>query len=330
MDPPVSGIPFDGWVPIRLFWQGPEPLVEWCYLGCQRFTHPFFDSTIQLALQSPFNGLFRHHTTMATLADWCRRSPGMKPSGFVFHMSRCGSTVVSQMLASTVENVVISEAGPIDALARAHLRAPAMPLEKRVAWLTWMVSALGQQRSGSEKQYFIKFDARTTFELPLLRLAFPYVPWIFLYRDPVEVLVSLVARPSNMTTPGMGDNLLGLPPHEIADMAIEDYAARILGLLCETAIRQFPDKRAMLVNYNQVPQVAWQQLAGHFGFDLTADAIERMKASAALDAKNRSRQFEADSCRRQAEASRDIRRAAEQWVEPRYKMLEQLRNQGSA
>ena len=111
--------------------------------------------------------------------------------------------------------------------------------------------------------------------MPLLRQAFPDVPWIFLYRDPVEVLVSLVARPSNMTTPGMGDNLLGLPPHEIADMTIEDYAARILGLLCETAIRQFPDKRAMLVNYSQIPDVVWRELPGHFGFDLTAEAIER-------------------------------------------------------
>lgn len=330
MDPPVSGIPFDGWVPIRLFWQGPEPIVEWCCLGRQRFTHPFFDSTIQLALQSPFNSLFRHHTTMATLADWCQRSPGMKPSGFVFHMSRCGSTVVSQMLASMVENVVISEAGPIDALARAHLRAPGAPIEQRAAWLQWIVSALGQQRIGSEKRYFIKFDARTTFELPLLRLAFPDVPWIFLYRNPVEVLVSLVTRPSNMTTPGMGDNLLGLPPHEMADMAIEDYAARILGLLCDTAIRQFPDKRAMLVNYSQVPDVIWRELPRHFRFDLTAESIERLKEAAAHDAKDRSRRFEADSGRRQAEASRDIRRAAEQWVEPRYKLLEQFRDQGFA
>ena len=326
----MSGIPLDGWVPIRLFWQGSEPLVEWCYLGRQRFTEPFFDSTIQLALQSPFNSLFRHHTSMAGLADWFQRSPGMKPSGFVFHMSRCGSTVVSQMLASIPENVVISEAGPIDALARAHLHAPAAPLEQRADWLKSMVSALGQRRSGSEERYFIKFDARSTFEWPLLRQAFPDVPWIFLYRDPLEVLVSLVARPSNMTTPGMGDNLLGLPLPEVAEMAIEDYAARILGLLCDTAIRQFPDKRVMLVNYNQIPQVVWQQLPGHFGFDLTGEAIERMQAAAGLDAKNRSRRFEADSGRRQAQASGAIRRAAEQWVEPQYKMLEQLRNQGLA
>jgi hypothetical protein len=264
---------------------------------------------------------------MTTLADWFRESPGMKPSGFVFHMSRCGSTVVSQMLASGPRNVVISEAGPIDALARSDLRAPTATLEQRAARLQWMVSALGQRRTGSEERYFIKFDARTSFELPLLRYTFPDVPWIFLYRDPVEVLVSLVRRPSNTTTPGMGDNLLGFPPLEIAEMATEDYAARILGRLCDAAVRQFPDKRGLLVNYRQLPEVVWRSLPGHFGFDLEAGAIEEMQEAGALDAKNRTRRFEADSGRRQAEASEAIRRAAEQWVMPQYKMLEQLRGQ---
>jgi hypothetical protein len=326
----VSGIPLAGWVPIRLIWQGAEPLVEWCYLGRERFTHPFFDGTIQFALQTPFNSLFRHHTSMATLAEWSRRSPGIPPSGFVFHMSRCGSTVVSQLLASLPENVVVSEAGPLDALARAHLRAPSSSLEQRIAWLQWMVSALGQRRGGGERHYFIKFDARTTFELPLLRQAFPEVPWIFVYRDPVEVLVSLVNRPSNMTTPGMGANLLSLPMSQIGGMAFEEYAARVLGLLCEAASGQFTDKRGLLVNYRQIPSVVWGELPGHFGFELAAGAIERVKAAATLDAKDRGRLFEGDSARRQAEASEDIRRAAEQWVAPQYEKLERLRGQGLA
>ncbi len=326
----MSQLPLHGWVPIRLFWQGSEPLVEWCYLGRERFTDPFFDSTIQLALQSPFNRLFRHHTTMATLGEWSRRSPGIRPSGFIFHMSRCGSTVISQILASVAEHVVVSEAGPIDAIARAYLRAPQAPVEQRIEWLQWMVSALGQRRAGCEERYFIKFDARTTFELPLLRQAFPEVPWIFLYRDPVEVLVSLVSRPSSMTSPGMGENLLGLPMAELAGITTEEYAARVLGLLCETAGRQFPDDRGLLVNYRQIPDVVWEKLAGQFGFPLPARAMERMKTAAGFDAKDRSRRFEGDSVRRQTEASAEIRRAAEQWAAPGYTMLEQLRVQGLA
>ncbi len=325
----MSDLPLHGWVPIRLFWQGAEPLVEWCYLGSERFTHPFFDSTIQLALQRPFNSLFRQHTTMAALGEWSQRSPGIRPSGFIFHMSRCGSTVVSQMLASLAEHVVVSEAGPLDALARAHLRAPLASVERRIEWLQWMVSALGQRRAGCEERYFIKFDARTTFELPLLRQAFPEVPWIFLYRDPVEVLVSLAGRPSSMTTPGM-EQLLGLPVSPNTGLSIEEHTAQILGLLCETAGRQFPDERGLLVNYRQIPAVVWEKLPGQFGFTLPAGGMEPMRAAAGLDAKNRSRRFEGDSARRQAEASAEIRRAAERWVAPAYQRLEELRVQGLA
>jgi hypothetical protein len=300
-----------------LIWQATGPVVEWCHLGSRRFAHPFFDTTIQLALESPFNSLFRHHTTMTALRDWAAISPGIAPTGFIFHMSRCGSTAVSQVLASLAENVVISEAGPLDALARAHLRVPQASMEQRIAWLQWMVSALGQRREGNERRYFIKFDARTTLELPLVRLAFPEVPWIFVYRDPVEVLVSLVNRPSAMATPGMGGNLPG--------MSAEECAGRVVGLLCETAMRQFPNERGLLVNYRQIPDVVWREVAEHFGCHLDAAAIARMREAGALDAKDRSRRFAADAAVRQASASEEIRRAAGRWVAPWYEQLERLR-----
>jgi hypothetical protein len=51
---------------------------------------------------------------------------------------------------------------------------------------------------------------------------------------------------------------------------------------------------------------------------------------AGFDAKNRNRRFEGDSARRQAEASEEIRRAAERWVAPAYERLEELRVQGLA
>ena len=134
-----------------------------------------------------------------------------------------------------------------------------------------------------------------------------------------------------MTTPGMGDNLLGLPLPEIADMAIEEYAARILGLLCETA-RPAISRQAR--HARQLPANPGSSLAGTCrgisGSICPAGAIEEMKEAGTFDAKNRSRRFEADSSRRQAEASEGIRRAAEQWVAPQYKKLEQMRGQGLA
>jgi hypothetical protein len=52
-----------------------------------------------------------------------------------------------------------------------------------------MVAALGQARAG-ETRLFLKLDCWHMRDLPLFRRAFPNTPWVFLYRDPVEVLVS--------------------------------------------------------------------------------------------------------------------------------------------
>ena len=316
-------------MPIRLIWRGAEPIVEWCYLGQERFTHPFFDTTIQLALETPFNRLFRHHTTMAALEEWTRQSPGLPLAGFIFHMSRCGSTAVSQTLAALPEHVVISEAGPLDALARAHLRAPTLPASLHTVWLRAMAAALAQPRQGGESRCFIKFDARTALHLPLLRQAFPAVPWIFLYRDPVEVMVSLHHRPSATTTPGMGPGLPDVPPEATASMEPEEYAARILGLLCESAAAQFPGAPALLVEYRELPDAVWQRVLPHFCFGGNAAAMERMRHAAALDAKDRTRAFVPDSARRQKEASAAIRLAAGRWAAPRYAELERLRAHAS-
>ncbi len=116
-----------GWVPIQLHRAGAEAFIDWCWLGADRFTDPFFENTIDLAQSKPFNRLFTHRTPIAELGEWYEESPGLMPSGFIFHMSRCGSTLVSQMLAALPENLVISEAAPLDRLARAFTIPEADP-----------------------------------------------------------------------------------------------------------------------------------------------------------------------------------------------------------
>ena len=89
--------------------------MDWCHLGDLRFTAPFFEQTIGAAMQHPFNLLFGHTTPLAAIADEanaCRSD--LKLSGLIFHMSRCGSTVVSRMLAALPRNVVLSEPAPVD------------------------------------------------------------------------------------------------------------------------------------------------------------------------------------------------------------------------
>lgn len=113
-----SDDPFAGWVPIRVVESSTPPEVEWCHLGTERFTDPFFQQTIERRLRDPFPLLFRRRSPLDDLSARAVEHPGLAPSGFVFHMSRCGSTLVAQMFAALATTVVISEADPIDAVLR--------------------------------------------------------------------------------------------------------------------------------------------------------------------------------------------------------------------
>ena len=115
----------DGWIPIRVFWRHGQarPEVEWCRLGEAGFTDPFFESTVQRLMSHPFHHAFRRRTSIDALEEWRAQRPGLAPTGFIFHMSRCGSTLVSQMLAAVDRNVVLSEAAPIDWVLRAGVPA---------------------------------------------------------------------------------------------------------------------------------------------------------------------------------------------------------------
>src|SRR5688500_17795162 len=109
----------EGWVPFRLFSRDGQPWVDWIHAGDVRFRDSFFEQTIQHCLRRPANALFRHQTPLTTLGELYRRRRGVAPTGFIFHWSRCGSTLVSQMLAALDHSIVISEARPIDAVLRA-------------------------------------------------------------------------------------------------------------------------------------------------------------------------------------------------------------------
>ena len=171
---------FEEWAPIRVFWQGNRPYVDWCYMDTDRFVHPFFDITIQRRLQDPFSLLFQYQSPADELAELNIVQPGLRPSGFIFHMSRCGSTLISQMLAALPQNIVISEASPIDSLLRANFVDPSISDERRIGWLRGIIGALGRKRFSDEAHYFIKFDSWHTLYLELIHRAFPEVPWIFL------------------------------------------------------------------------------------------------------------------------------------------------------
>lgn len=310
-----------GWLPIRIDWRGSEPCVHWCRAGAERLDDPFFDHAIGRLLRRPFPLLFQRRTGIDALLGFARELP--PPRGLVLHMSRCGSTLVSQLLAASPSHVVVSEASVVDTLLRPDAR---IPDDERAGWLAALLAVLGHARDRGHTHAFVKLEAWHTTSLPLLRRALPDVPWVFVYRDPVEVLVSLADLPGGRLLPGaIEPAALGLELQQVVAMPAEEYHARVLARICAVACEHHEPGRAHLVEYRALPRAVWEELPAVLGFACDDADVAAMQARARLDAKQPERQFRDNAATRQANASAAIRDAARRFVAPHHEALERLR-----
>jgi gluconate kinase len=312
------------WMPIALHWKDSSPSVEWCYCGTARFRDPFFDQTISKCLASPFNRLFRHQTPLDALAQYTAAHPGVPTTGLIFHMSRCGSTLIAQMLAALHQTIVLSEAEPIDAVLRAGFHNSAMTDEQRIIWLRWVVSALSQPRNG-ETSCVIKFDCWNTMDAPLIQRAFPAARCVFVYRDPIEVLVSHQRQRGRHMVPGLLEpELFGLDAAYVSRMRLDEYGARALACVCQAALHYAQSGRCHLINYRQLPDAVWE-LLDLFQIQYTAGEPERMRQVTQFHAKSPSFYFANDVAAKQQEATHLLRELARRWLTPLYQQLEASR-----
>lgn len=304
-------------------------MVDWGHLGARRFTEPFFAHTINPCVQHPADLLFRHQTPLDTLGDIAATQPSVWPAGFIFHMSRCGSTLLSQMLAASPANIVLSEAAPIDDILRSHFRNPGITEEQRVQWLQWLVSVLAWRLHPAEKNVFIKFDSWHVMFLPLIQRAFPGVPWIFLYREPLEVMASAQKQLGGQMIPGvLQPALFGWDAAAVSQMQLFEYVARVLGRLCEAAHAHAQADNGRLVNYRQLPTSIWPALMDYWRVEFSEDETAQMLAAARWNAKNPFLPFEADSQSKRDSVTPEFRALTRQWLDGVYQQLE-LRRQAN-
>lgn len=324
---PLTPTDLAAWTPIRLFAPEGRLLVDWCRLPPDPFTDPFFEQTVGRALCDPGRMLFRRATPLDTLADFDRERPGLAPTGFIFHLSRCGSTLLAQMLGALPRSLVVSEAPPIDQVLQVAARVPGATRAQRLGWFRGMVNALGQRRRGDETRFFLKLDCWHALALPFIREAFPEVPWVFLYRDPVEVLVSHRRRCGSQMVPGILDpRLFGIEPAELPAVGFEDYGARVLAQVGWAALRAQEELGGgRLVNFTELPAVGWGEVAEHFDLRLTDAERAWMQAAAQRDAKNPAERHVDDRAGKQREASPELRALAEKRLGSVYTGLEAAR-----
>jgi hypothetical protein len=307
------------WTPIRFDLSGAAPVVDWADLSEERFVEPFFDQTVARWASGPrARPLVRTGLEALVALD---TEPSLEPAGMIFHLSRCGSTLVSRLLGTVPGVVVLSEPSPLNALL--GLDPGRVSEATLIRMVRLLVRALGRCRHGDERQLVLKCTSWNVRRREILAAAFPETPWIWVQREPAHVLASLMASPPGWlglgVTPPQTARLFGLDPAAVPARARVEFAARALGAMLEAAAAD-PAGR-VTIDYADMPEAVWQRAAPHFGLEADSAAIERMTAESSFYSKDPSpRPFDRYTSERRLMTTAMLL-AAERFAEPGYRAL---------
>lgn len=251
----------------------------WRYFGDRRFTEPFFHDTLtslgepeRLCLQTDYDALEGLADTLA-------------PTAFFFHASRCGSTLLCQLLAKLPGCVVMSEPPALDSFLRRYYTNPDMPDAEQK--LRAIVAALGQKRFAEDRHFFVKLHSWHIGSLPLFRRAFPDTSFLFLYRQADEVMASHRRQRGPHMVPGLVDGAMPpsfvIPPVPAHDL--EGYCAKVLEYFYGTALAHADE--LICVDYRQLPNLVWDELLDIFSIATTPEQLEAMRSRAGFHSKSR-------------------------------------------
>lgn len=310
-----------------------RPGLTWMNLSDVELKEPFFQQTIdRVREQEPWRGdLF---TEFDALLQLDRDLPRVQPSGFIFHSSRCGSTLLANACRALDDSIVLSEANVIDKLvARFITDAADDPVKGSLysVLLRAVVNAIvNAQSSHTDKpRVFVKFAACSVSQIERIRRIWPDVPWVFNYRDPVETIVS------NMTSvpPWLVDedhrilaHITGTTPAAIAEMSLEELCARSIGSFYAAA-HSLANHNSMLLNYTQLSVPALTSVLEFFQVRPTPEELERITSGSRIYSKEAAgaREFVPDAEAKQKSASDRVRQCAQEFAIGPYQALERKR-----
>jgi hypothetical protein len=307
--PPLRAAPPPGdWLPTAVS-AAPEGglRVEWAHFAGAPLEESFFGVSVHRARARPFNAAFRCATPLVP-------AEGPAPDGLIFHQSRCGSTALSRMLAALPGAVALSEAAPVDAVLRLT------PEAGRAEALRAILAPFGRRAARAGGPFIVKADAAHSLFLPAFCAAFPDTPWTFLFRDPVEILVSQIRVRGAVTLPVAVDGrLFGIDA--AAQGSDEEYCARVLARVGEAALDHRGLGGGLFVDYAGFPEAVAETVLPHFGLRPNAAGLAAMAQAALADAKSPLRSFAPDASEKRRGAGEAVRRAAETWMRPVYARL---------
>ncbi|KAL7535514.1 hypothetical protein ACHAXR_008034 [Thalassiosira sp. AJA248-18] len=288
--------------------------------------------------------------------DNIRRSRGsgddvhvIPPAGFVFHESRVGSTLVANALTAMDPDGhrVYSESHPInEALKAFEGTSDNWRMDTSAQLFRDVVYMMGRTASPKEKHMFFKVSSIGSKRIDVMIEAFPSVPWIFVYRDPVQTMMShldpakLAKKVRGGGSPAVCLRSKKHPPGEIVQLAHdhgsmvsglsnEEFCAAHLASLCESALRGLKESngKGVAVEYDGLVQKLIQTIIPkHFSVDVDEAARQRILDVSTKYSKSKAgtQDWVEDSETKDSQSTPMIRRASETYLSDSYSKLQEF------
>ena len=212
---------------------------------------------------------------------------GMSPDGLLFHVSRCGSTLFCKALARLDSNLIINQGGPLQSGFWAALtddwRQPLAASEINLDRFRRLVHLMTRRRRPEYQRCIIKFISWNTVCVEFIRAAFPDARALYLYRDPGEVIATVLQETTaalHARGTRLADALTGLPGAQTRGMGDAEFLAHCYGHYFDIVARHADALRLSPVNFRQTRQR--ENFAGMlehgFGWRPEPQALETMRA----------------------------------------------------
>lgn len=302
------------WLPYRYHAQTRS--IQWC-LPDGHPAEPFHDEYIERCQRTLLiNQFLKPRTSLHTLLAGTETTEPTQPAGFIFHLSRCGSTLLSGCLSELDDTCVLSESQLLTDI----LLDNSLSREDKARMLPHLVHL--QASSVGRTKIIIKWNAWDIFHWRLLRQLYSQTPVLLLIRNPLEILASHARQAGRHMS---GDQSLGtlhrVFAQEYGHDGVRELRIQVLRELMGEMLNIANEPGVALVDYDALDETRIQQVAEHFGLAIKADERLRVRRRMTVHSKQPDKIFQADGKTKQREISDDDRNYAWNTVGTTYQQL---------
>lgn len=322
-----------GYLPIALRNNSGESAVTWMDCSGATLREPFFYDTVAL-LKGAYPPPMEVRTSVSELIDIARQRKSVTPKGLIFHLSRCGSTLIANACRLGHGVRVISEAPVIAGVFEPPVESRSYANQSKGAEscgrLLESLARIFASHNGGCEGLVIKFSSWNLMFMSLVRTVWPQVPCVIVTRNPIEILVSHIWGPANWmyfkSHPEEACSIFRwmLSSSTVVEMPLTEFLSRIIGTLCDAAAEHW-DEECYLLDYGQIDVDVMVDVGRLFGIDLETrrNGLTELLGYYSKD-RHQAASFKPDRQTKLDSATQAMKYAVRLWAQSSYERLQQV------